>query len=112
MAIAPTPAECVRVVDAAEAAGRLLQIGHVLRYTPFYEKIHEIVRSGVLGEIAHVDLKEHVAHWHMTHSFVRGRFRNRAIAAPILLAKSCHDLDLLTWLVDRPALRETFAGRR
>ena len=41
-----------------------------------------------LGEVVHVDMKEHVAHWHMTHSYVRGKFRNRAIAAPILLAKS------------------------
>jgi len=108
--IAPTPAECVRVVAAAEASGRLLQIGHVLRYTPFYEKIQEIVRSGQIGELVHLDLKEHVAQWHMTHSYVRGKFRNRAIAAPILLAKSCHDLDLLAWLVDRPALRVASFG--
>ncbi len=108
--IAPTPAECVRVVEAAEAAGCLLQIGHVLRYTPFYEKVHEIMSSGVLGEIVHVDLKEHVAQWHMTHSYVRGKFRNRSVAAPILLAKSCHDLDLLAWLVDRPAVRVASFG--
>lgn len=108
--IAPTPAECVRVVEAAERAGRLLQIGHVLRYTPFYEKVHEIVASGVLGELLHLDLKEHVAAWHMTHSFVRGRFRNRAIAAPILLAKACHDLDLIAWLAGRPARRVASFG--
>lgn len=108
--IAPTPAECVRVVEAAERAGSLLQIGHVLRYTPFYEAVHEIVGSGTLGELVHLDLREHVAAWHMTHSFVRGRFRNRAIAAPMLLAKSCHDLDLLTWLAGRPALRVSSFG--
>jgi predicted dehydrogenase len=108
--IAPTPAECVRVVEAAERAGRLLQIGHVLRYTPFYEAVHAIVASGALGEIVHLDLKEHVAAWHMTHSFVRGRFRNRAIAAPILLAKSCHDLDLIAWLAGRPPLRVASFG--
>ena len=108
--IAPTPAECVRVVEAAEAAGRLLQIGHVLRYTPFYEKVHAIVRSGQIGELVHLDLKEHVAQWHMTHSYVRGKFRNRGVAAPILLAKSCHDLDLLAWLIDRPALRVASFG--
>jgi predicted dehydrogenase len=108
--IAPTPAECVRVVEAAERAGRLLQIGHVLRYTPFYEKVHEIVASGALGEIVHLDLKEHVAAWHMTHSYVRGRFRNRALAAPILLAKSCHDLDLIAWLAGRPARRVASFG--
>lgn len=108
--IAPTPAECVRVVEAAEASGRLLQIGHVLRYSRFYEKVHEIAASGALGALVHVDMKEHVAHWHMTHSYVRGKFRSRAIAAPILLAKSCHDLDLLAWLVDRPALRVASFG--
>jgi len=108
--IAPTPAECVRVVEGAERAGRLLQIGHVLRYSRFYEKVHDLVTSGVLGDIVHVDMKEHVAHWHMTHSYVRGKFRNRAIAAPILLAKSCHDLDLLAWLVDRPARRVASFG--
>lgn len=108
--IAPTPAECVRVVEAAERAGRLLQIGHVLRYTPFYEKVHECIASGALGEVVHLDLKEHVAAWHMTHSYVRGRFRSRALAAPILLAKSCHDLDLIAWLAGRPALRVSSFG--
>jgi len=108
--IAPTRAECVRVVEAAEAAGRLLQIGHVLRYTSFYRKVHEIAASGALGEIQHIDAREHVAWWHMTHSYVRGRFRKREIAAPILLAKSCHDLDLLCWLADRPALRVASFG--
>ncbi len=108
--IAPTAAECVRVVHAAERAGRLLQIGHVLRYTLFYRKVHEIVSSGALGALVHLDLKEHVAAWHMTHSYVRGRFCNRSDAAPILLAKSCHDLDLISWLADRPALRVASFG--
>jgi predicted dehydrogenase len=52
-----------------------------------------------------IDLREHVAYWHMAHSYVRGKFRNRARAAPFLLAKSCHDLDLLTWLAASPAAR-------
>lgn len=108
--IAPDPADCVRVVDAAERAGRMLQIGHVLRYTPFYEKVHEIVRSGRLGRVVAVDMKEHVAYWHMTHSYVRGKFRSRALAAPIVLAKTCHDLDLLAWFVDAPAARVASFG--
>jgi len=108
--IAPDPADCLRVVEAAERAGRILQIGHVLRYTAFYERVHEIVAGGRLGAIAALDMREHIAHWHMTHSYVRGKFRRRAIAAPILLAKSCHDLDLLVWLVGRPAQRVTSFG--
>ncbi len=108
--IAPDPAECVRVVEAAERAGRLLQIGHVLRYTPFYQKVAEILASGVLGDLVHLDLKEHVAYWHMTHSYVRGKFRRREEAAPILLAKSCHDLDLLVWFAAASPVSVASAG--
>jgi len=111
--IAPEPVGCVRVVEAAERAGRLLQVGHVLRHAPFYERIREIVASGALGEIVTADLREHVAHWHMAHSYVRGKFRSLARAAPILLAKSCHDLDLLVWLVGHaPARVASFGGLR
>jgi predicted dehydrogenase len=108
--IAPTPAECLRVVEAAEASGRLLQIGHVLRYTAFYEKVHAILASGVLGDLLTIDMKEHVAYWHMTHSYVRGKFRNRAIAAPLLLAKTCHDMDLLVWFAARTPARVASFG--
>jgi len=108
--IAPTPAECVRVVEAAEASGRILQIGHVLRFTAFYEKVKEILASGTLGELATIDMKEHVAYWHFTHSYVRGKFRNRASAAPVLLAKTCHDLDLLCWFAERPPRRVASFG--
>jgi predicted dehydrogenase len=108
--IAPTAAECVRVVEAAEAAGRMLQIGHVLRYTPFYARIAELLATGVLGELVHLELKEHVATWHMTHSYVRGKFRSLAVAAPIVLAKACHDLDLLVWFAGRPAARVASFG--
>lgn len=108
--IAPDAADCLRVVEAAERSGRILQIGHVLRYTAFYETVHAVVASGVLGEIVDLDMKEHVAHWHLTHSYVRGKFRNRRLAAPIVLAKTCHDLDLMAWLVGRPARRVASFG--
>ncbi len=108
--IAPSPAECVRVVEAAEASGRLLQIGHVLRYTPFYERVHQVLESGVLGDLVTLDMKEHVGYWHFTHSYVRGKFRSRAVAAPLLLAKTCHDMDLLVWFADRLPARVASFG--
>jgi predicted dehydrogenase len=108
--IAPEAADCLRVVEAAEKAGCMLQIGHVLRYTQFYEQVHDIAASGRLGEVVAVDMKEHVAHWHLTHSYVRGKFRNRRLAAPIVLAKTCHDLDLLAWIVGKPAARVASFG--
>jgi len=108
--IALSPAECVRVVEAAERSGLLLQISHVLRYAPFYTAVRRTIESGSLGDLVAVDMKEHVAHWHMTHSYVRGKFRRRSLAAPLLLAKCCHDLDLLAWFADRPARRVSSFG--
>lgn len=110
--MALTPQDCTRIVEVAEARGRILQIGHVLRYTPFYQRVAAILDSGALGDLVNLDLKEHVACWHMTHSYVRGKFRNLEIAAPIILAKACHDLDLLCWFTGRPAARVASLGNR
>ena len=95
--MAPDPVDCVRVVDAAERAGCILQISHVLRYAPLYARVAELLAERRLGRLVQLSLEEHVAGWHMAHSFVRGRFRKRSLAAPFVLAKSCHDLDLLCW---------------
>lgn len=101
---------CVRLVQAAERTGRLLQICHVLRYSPYWQKVNEIVTSGRLGEIVTVEHRENVSFWHMAHSFVRGNWRNKALSTPMILAKCCHDLDLLVWNLDDPVVRLSSVG--
>jgi len=96
--IAPTAEECLEIVEAAEAAGRLLQIAHVLRYAPFFVAVRDQVVSGRLGRIVSVDWRENLAYWHFAHSYVRGNWANTARAGPMMLTKCCHDLDLLVWL--------------
>ncbi len=95
--MATTLAECVRLVQEAERQGRLLQICHVLRYTPFFTTIHDIITSGRLGKVITVEHRENVSYWHMAHSYVRGNWRNSALESPMILAKCCHDLDILYW---------------
>ena len=95
--MATTLGDCVRLVQAAERAGRLLQICHVLRYTAFFSKLHEIVTSGRLGDIITVEQRENVVYWHMAHSFVRGNWRDSEAESPMILAKCCHDLDIMHW---------------
>lgn len=92
-------AENVQLVRAAEDNGRLLQICHVLRYTRFFQTVREVVRSGRLGRVVSVDHRENLHFTHMAHSFVRGNWRNRATSAPMILAKCCHDLDILGWIL-------------
>lgn len=88
---------CVQLVQAAERTGRILQICHVLRYSPFWMKLHEVVISGRLGRVVTVEHRENVSFWHMAHSFVRGNWSNEAASNPMILAKCCHDLDILYW---------------
>ncbi len=103
-------AGCVELVQAAERTGRTLQICHVLRYSPFWRRLHEVIDSGVLGEIVTVEQRENVAYFHMAHSFVRGNWRNRALSSPMILAKCCHDLDVLVWNLRQPVRRLSSTG--
>ena len=87
----------VRLVQAAEERGRLLMICHVLRYTAFFSTLHQILASGRLGRIITVEHRENVVYWHMAHSFVRGNWRSSQVESPMILAKCCHDMDILYW---------------
>lgn len=89
--------ECSDIMNLAIAKDRIVAICHVLRYAPFFRKIKEVLNSGAVGNIVSIQLMEPVQHIHMSHSFVRGNWRNSKESNPMLLAKSCHDLDLLTW---------------
>ena len=98
--MATTEAECRAIADAVQASGRILSVCHVLRYTPFYSKIKEIVSSGQLGQIFCLQQTEHVGYWHQAHSFVRGNWADSSKSSPMILQKCCHDMDIISWLID------------
>ncbi|MCJ7703166.1 MAG: Gfo/Idh/MocA family oxidoreductase [Anaerolineales bacterium] len=104
--------ESVQLVQAAEDHGRLLQICHVLRYTAFFSSLHEIIASGRLGEIITVEHRENVHFKHMSHSFVRGNWRNADLESPMILAKCCHDLDILHWNLGTCIQMQSFGSLR
>jgi predicted dehydrogenase len=108
--MAHTLAGCVQLVQAAERTGRVLQICHVLRYSPFWRALHDVVESGRLGDIITVEHRENVAYWHMAHSFVRGNWGNTARSSPMILAKCCHDLDILVWNLGSSVRRLSSVG--
>ena len=108
--MAPTEQECERIVEAVERAGVLLAVGHVLRYTPYTKVLKLIVDSGRIGDVVGVEHLEPVGWWHHAHSYVRGNWRREDQATPMLMAKSCHDLDWLAHLVGRRALRVSSFG--
>ena len=108
--ISPNPRECLEIEEKARTLGRKVTVCHVLRYTNFWGTIKGILDSGELGSIVAVKHSENIGNYHMAHSFVRGNWRNTATSAPIILAKSCHDLDLLLWLIDSRCTRVSAFG--
>lgn len=91
--MAPTEAECERIVGAVKRAGVLLAVGHVLLYTPYTRRIRELLDAGAIGDLVSMDRLEPVGWWHYAHSYVRGNWRNEASSSFMLLTKACHDLD-------------------
>ena len=93
-------AEARELCRVAKENGSRVVIGHVLRYTDFYRAIKEQLLSGAIGEIISIESCEHVNYHHMAVSFVRGKWRSEKICfAPMLLAKSCHDIDIMVWMM-------------
>ena len=94
--------ECEKIAQACQASGVILAVCHVLRYFPPVLKIREIIDSGLIGDVVTIDHRENVHFWHFAHSFVRGNWRNVSTSTFSLLAKSCHDIDLIMfWMGDR-----------
>ncbi len=108
--IANTEKECIDIANAAKARGVRVLVCHVLRYTPFYKKLKSVIKSGIIGEVMSVDQVEAIGDVHFSHSYVRGNWHNTATAAPMLLAKSCHDIDIIQWLVDKPCVKVSSFG--
>ena len=108
--ISPDPLECLKISRKAEEKKLSVTVCHVLRYSPFFIRIRDILSSGRLGKIVCIDHTENVGNFHMAHSFVRGNWRNSDLSSPIIMQKSCHDLDILLWLTGKRALKISSAG--
>jgi len=85
------------LVEHANKASRKVMVCHVLRYTVFMRKIKELLDEGAIGQLVSIDHTENVVYWHEAHSYVRGNWHKREDATPMIMAKCCHDLDLLQW---------------
>lgn len=101
--ISPSEEECREILALSQETGGIVAVCHVLRYAPYFVKLRELMLSGAIGQVVSVQHFEPIEHVHMSHSFVRGNWHDSQATAPIILAKSCHDLDMLRWLVDGPS---------
>lgn len=99
--VAPTPEECEKMARYSEQMGNRILVCHVLRYTPFFCKVKELLESGIIGKVISIEHQECVGLIHQSHSFVRGNWGNSGRSSCMLLQKCCHDMDILQWLLNK-----------
>ncbi len=94
--LAMTVEDADALVQAAEATGRVLMVGHVTRHMPLYMAVAEILESGRLGS-------PQAAYVNRMHSS-EGRWwrMNPEIGGGVVFDLLVHDLDLLGWYMGRP----------
>lgn len=100
--LARSEKECQDILASVNKTGRIVAVCHVLRYAPYFIKLREMIQSGSIGELVSIQHLEPIQHIHMSHSFVRGNWHNSKKTTPIIISKSCHDLDILRWMVGKP----------
>ena len=100
--------------DAVKRTGRKVMICHVLRYADFYTAVKRRLLDGEIGEIVSIQTSEHVSYHHMANCYVRGKWRREDVCkSTMLMAKCCHDLDLICWFMSgiEPVRISSFGGR-
>jgi predicted dehydrogenase len=108
--MAPAEKASAAITEAAERAGVMLAVCHVMRYSAYTRALKKVLTAGRIGEIVSVQHLEPIGWWHFAHSYVRGNWRRADRSSPMLLAKCCHDLDWLAHIIGRPALRVSSFG--
>jgi len=109
--IAQTDEECRRLVAYAKEKRKIVGLTHVLRYSPYFLMLKEMIKSKAIGDLISIQHFEPVEHVHMAHSYVRGSWRDSAKSTPLVLAKSSHDLDILHWMIGKPCKKIVAFGK-
>lgn len=89
--------ECFDLLETQKKYGGKIVVCHVLRYAPVFVQVMKLLESGTIGKLVDIQAIEQVAYWHQAHSYVRGNWRNEKEASPMIMAKCCHDMDLLQY---------------
>ena len=108
--VACTEKDCIEIRDEAKRLNRKVMLTHVLRYAPSFGYLKKLINDGALGKIVNIEQTENIAYWHFALSYVRGPWRNTENSSPTIIAKCCHDLDLIRWLMNKKCVGVSSMG--
>lgn len=97
--------ECDAIIEAADQAGRVLQVGHEMRFQNLYRHFHEMLTRGDIGDLQIMWCREY-----------RGPMRpgwrsSKALTGGLFLEKNSHHFDLFYWFMNsRPERVTAFGG--
>jgi predicted dehydrogenase len=108
--VSPIPSETLEIAEHAEKFGNLLSVCHVMRYSTYFRELKDLIDKKVIGKVTAIQWNENVGVFHQAHSFVRGNWGNSKKSSPMILQKSCHDMDVLQWLLDAECVKVSSFG--
>lgn len=109
--IAVSLKECKEIAKKTNNLKRKVVVCHVLRYSPFYTGVKDLLDSNAIGKLISLSMVEEIGYYHFAHSYVRGNWRNTNISTPLILAKNCHDIDMICWLLGKKCLSVSSVGK-
>lgn len=97
---------------AEEKSGKTVTVVFNLRYLPFFARVKELIKSGVIGEVLSVHFEWLLDTEHGADYFRRWH-RKRENSGSLLVHKATHHFDLVNWfLEDDPVAVNAFGTRR
>ncbi|MDR3264081.1 MAG: Gfo/Idh/MocA family oxidoreductase [Clostridiales bacterium] len=110
--VSPVLSECEEIAALADEKSLRVVVCHVLRYSSFYDTVKRVIDAGEIGDVVSVNDTENVGYWHFCHSYVRGNWRNESETGPSILAKCCHDLDIIHYFTGNKCQEVFSSGSR
>lgn len=110
--VSPIYEECQTLYNTAKEKNLNIVVCHVLRYAPFYNAVKSAIDSGAIGDIVGINQTENIGYWHYSHSYVRGNWRKESETSASILAKCCHDLDIIYYFTNKKCVSLDSNGSR
>lgn len=80
-----------------EDYGRRIVTGFVLRYSPLYRTMKQLLEEYHFGPVLTIEANENISYEHAAY-ITRGWRRKKELAGPHILEKCVHDIDLMQWM--------------
>ena len=102
---------CKEIREAERRNNKKVTVTFNMRFDPTLIKLKELVSSGVIGKVHSVSYNYSLNRWHGGDYFKRWH-RFMDISQGMLVHKSTHHFDVLSWIIDEEPIKVSAIGNR